>query len=43
MPIISDDLTHDTTALNDYQKIIVDYLKTNYNPQEIYYFTDAAG
>ena len=41
--IISDNLAHDTVAVHEYQKIIVDYLKTHFRPKKIYYFTDGAG
>ena len=33
MLIISHNFTHDTAAVCNYQKIIVDYLITNYNPK----------
>lgn len=41
--IISDNLTHDTAAVYVYQNIIIDYLKTNFHPKKLYYFTDGAG
>ena len=41
--IISDDLAHDTVDVNEYQKIIINYLKNNFEPKKIYYFTDGAG
>ena len=41
--IISDNLAHDTVAVHDYQKIIVDYLKNHFRPKKIYYFTVDAG
>ena len=41
--IISDNLAHDTVAVHEYQKIIVDYLKTHFRPKKIYYFTVDAG
>ena len=37
MVIISNNLTRDTAAMYDYQKMIVDYLNTNYNRKMIYY------
>lgn len=41
--IISDNLTHDTAAVYSYQKIIINYLKKNYNVKKVYYITDGAG
>ena len=41
--IISDNLAHDTVAVHEYQKIIVDYLKIHFRPKKIYYFTNGAG
>ena len=41
--IISDNLVYDTVAVHKYQKIIINYLKNNFGPKKIYYFTDGAG
>ena len=41
--IISDNLAHDTVAFHEYQKIIINYLKNNFEPQKIYYFTHGTG
>ena len=41
--IISDNLAHDTVAVHEYQNIIINYLKNNFEPKKIYYFTDGAG
>ena len=41
--IISDNLAHDTAAVHEYQKIIINYLKNNFEPKKMYYFTDGAG
>ena len=41
--IISDNLAHDTVAIHESQKIIVDYLKTHSRAKKIDYFTDVAG
>ena len=41
--IISDNLAHDTVAVHEYQKIIINYLKNNFEPQKIYYFTHGTG
>ena len=40
--IISDNLGHDTVAVHEYQKIIKNYLKENFEPKKIYYFTNGA-
>ena len=40
--IISDNLAHDTVAVHEYRKIIINYLKNNFDPKKIYYFTDGA-
>lgn len=39
---ISNNLKHDTCAVYNYQIIIINYLKHNFNIQKIYYFTDGA-
>ena len=41
--IISDNLAHDTVTVHEYQKIIINYLKNNFEPKRIYYFTDGSG
>ena len=41
--IISDNLAHDTVAVHEYQKIIINYLKNIFETKKIYYFTDGAG
>ena len=41
--IISDNLAHDTVAVHEYQKIIINYLKNYFEPKKIYYFTDGSG
>ena len=41
--IISNNLAHDTVAVHEYQKIIINYSKNNFEPKKIYYFTDGAG
>ncbi|KYM96890.1 hypothetical protein ALC62_12427 [Cyphomyrmex costatus] len=38
--ILSDSLKHDTIAVYECQKIIVQFLKENFNPVKIIYFTD---
>lgn len=43
MAIVSDYLTHDTAAVYSYQKIIINFLKSNYEIKKIYYITDGAG
>lgn len=40
--ILSDNLKHDTIAVHECQKIIVNYLKTNFTPSKIFYCTDGA-
>ena len=30
-------------TVHEYQKIIINYLKSNFEPKKIYYFTDGAG
>lgn len=40
--ILSDSLNHDTVAVYEFQKIIINYLKKNFNPKKMYYFTDGA-
>lgn len=40
--IISDNLNHDTVAVYEYQKIITQFLKDNFVPKKIYYFSDGA-
>ncbi|KAL7298729.1 hypothetical protein TKK_0008483 [Trichogramma kaykai] len=40
--IISNNLSHDTIAVYTYQKIIVKYLKENFDPKRIIYCTDGA-
>ena len=42
MAIISDDLKHDTVAVYEYQKIILNYLKSKFEVQKVYYFSDGA-
>ena len=41
--IISDNLAHDTVAVHEYQKIIIHYLKNNFESKKIYYFIDGSG
>ena len=41
--IIFDNLAHDTVAVHEYQKVIINHLKNNFEPKKIYYFTDGAG
>ena len=41
--IISDNVAHNTVAVHEYQKIIINYLKNNFDPKKIYYFTNGAG
>ena len=36
-------LAHDTVAVHEYQTIIINYLKNNFEPKKIHYFTDGAG
>ena len=40
--MLSDCLTHDTIAVYEFQKIISHYLKENFQPRKIIYFTDGA-
>ena len=40
--MISDNLAHDTVAVHEYQKIVINYLKNNFELKKIYYFTDGA-
>ena len=42
MAIISDDLKHDTVAVYEYQKIILNYLKSKFEVQKVYYVSDGA-
>lgn len=42
LAIISDNLCHDTIAVYVYQKIIIDYLKKDFDPKKIYYVSDGA-
>lgn len=41
--VVSDNLNHDTIAVYEYQKIVISYLKTNFNVKKLYYLTDGAG
>lgn len=36
-------MKHYTVAVHVYQAIIINYLKINFNPKKLYYFTDGAG
>ena len=38
--IVFDNSAHDTVAVHEYQKIIIHYLKINFESKKIYYFTD---
>jgi len=40
--ILFDNLKHDTTAVYEFQKIIVTYLKKKFIPIKIFYFIDDA-
>lgn len=40
--ILSDNLKHDTTAVYQYQTLIIEYMKTHFKPKKIYYFSDGA-
>ena len=42
MAIISDNLSHDSVAIYEYQKIILNYLEANFAIKKIFYFTDGA-
>ena len=41
--IIPDSLAHGTVAVHESQKIVINYLKNNFEPKKIDYFTDGAG
>lgn len=40
--VISDSLNHDTVAVFTYQKLLIEYLKSNFTVNKIYYFSDGA-
>ena len=40
--MLSDCLSHDTNAVYKFQKIIKHYLKENFQPRKMIYFTDGA-
>ena len=40
--MLSDCLAHDTIAVYEFQKIITHYLKENFQPRKMIYFTDGA-
>ncbi|XP_017470011.1 PREDICTED: uncharacterized protein LOC108378244 [Rhagoletis zephyria] len=42
MAIISDDLKHDAVAVYEYQKIILNYLKSEFTVAKVYYVSDGA-
>ena len=42
LAMLSDCLTHDTIAVYEFQKIITHYLKENFLPRKMIYFTDGA-
>ena len=41
--IISDNLAHDAVDVHEYQRIILNYLKTLFKPKKIYYFIEVQG
>ena len=42
LAMLSDSLTHDTIAVYEFQKIITHYLKEDFQPRKMIYFTDGA-